>query len=514
MTWTQADVARLLQATVSGEKHSDLERLMHSALPERLRLERPLKVKLGLDPKTPSLHVGHLAPLLSLKRFQDLGHKTYLLLGGFTARFGDPSGKKDPRAPLSQEDIQRNALVYENQAFRIVDRSKTILVNNSVWFDDMNAYTLMAEVARPLNLAVALSHGPFRNRYKAEEPLSLVELLYTSLQAYDSMVLCAASEGKQDDPAEYRGRAGDQEACCDVEIGGEDQTFNFITTRRLMRARGLREEIPVVLKYATGVRNEPLGPGKRRYMPLSLPPDELYRFIVAVPDKLLIRSFRSITDLSDTDIASVESQLNQGDSSQRLRKLLARTVVRLAHGEKEASLAERDFEGIPRGRVIPKSTLVFTEGELQEEVDALNLVQAAKLAESEMEAEFLFSDESIFLDDEPLSLGDAVCISDGSVLQRGRRLWAKAVLIKVVPEAILLPYSMVGKEVDAVDVVLLSKAAGSLTDARLLLKQRRIKVDGIELRTDAKLSVRSGVLVEIVESSGKTRPIARLDLPE
>jgi len=511
-SWSKEDVAYLLRGTIAGGKHSELERFMNAELPQRLSLGRPLRVKLGLDPKTPSLHVGHLAPLLCLKRFQDKGHKTFLLLGGFTARFGDPSGRREPRAPLSQEEIHRNAQVYEEQAFRILDRSKTVLVNNSVWFDDMDVSTLMADVLRPLSLAVALSHGPFRNRYEANEPVSVVELLYTALQAYDSMVVCAAKEGKEDDPAEYRDMAGTLDVCCDVEIGGEDQIFNFGVTRRLMHARHLPEEIPVVLEYVTGARDQPIGPGRRRYIPLNLDPDDLYKAIVAVPDKSLLRTFRSITDLSDDEIASMKDEIGRDPHS--LRKLLARAVVRLAHGEEAASLAERAYETHPRGEPVPKSAVVLTGEEAKAEMGAIVLVQAAGFASGVREAEFLLSEGSIFLNDKPLAISDELEIVDGAVLQRGRGLWAKAVLIRVAPVAIVLPYSMLGKPVDAVDLAIMSGAARNLQEAETLLKQRRVFLGGIELGLARQAEVRDGILVEVVGEDGQRRPVARLDLPE
>jgi tyrosyl-tRNA synthetase len=283
-----------------------------------------------------------------------------------------------------------------------------------------------------------------------------------------------------------------------------------------MRAHGLREETLVILEYVTGVREEPIGPEERRYIPLNLPPDELYRYIVAIPDRFLLKSFRLITDLDDSELRSVESRISRGNAIRALRKQLARSVVRLFHGAETATLAERDFENRLDERVVCKQTVVMTEDEVREGVDALYLISAVGLAKSEKEAAFLLSDDSILVDGKTIKLGDKVGIFDRVVIQRGRKLRAKTVQIqiRIVPEAVTLPLTMAENGVGAVDLLLISKVAKTLAEASTLLKERRVRLDGVELRQNTHLNVSDGALTEVVEIGGETRAVTRIDLPK
>jgi tyrosyl-tRNA synthetase len=401
---------------------------MESELRERLKLGRPLRVKLGLDPTKPFLHIGHLAPVLALKRFADLGHRTYLLLGGFTAMIGDPAGRTERRAPLKEQEVAANIEVYKSEIFRVLDPTKTIVVNNAIWFSNVRVIDFVLEVAR-VTLAEVLEHEDFKVRFKATKPIGLQELLYPVAQAYDSMVLCAAPSGHEDDPAAYQNALGNPEACCDVELGGNDQLFNFTLTRELMKKKGLAPQVFITTPLIHGRDAKKMGKSDTNVVRLSDTPGKIFDEIMKLDDSHIFPYLTSITDLSDDELNTINHELSKRDAKQKL----AMRVVTLVHGSESAHTAQTEFENRVAGIVVPEREFVVPPELAIDPVSIVDLVYMAGLApgekveNSKSEAHRLVEQGGIFIDGMRAELGQMVHVKDGMILQRGQRRDARAV---------------------------------------------------------------------------------------
>jgi len=510
-----ADIRYLMRGTVCAEDHESLYQSMKGELGKRLQSERPLRVKLGLDPKTPSLHVGHLAPLLSLRRFQEHGHTAYLLIGGFTARYGDPTGRTKARNQLKEEEIEQFSAAYELQARQLLDPGKLVVVNNKVWYESMSCGTFLSRLAAPLNLARLLAHRSFKDRFEAGRPLTMCELLYPALQAYDSMVLCAAPRGHEDDPVHYHNAMGSASACCDVEIGGKDQLFNFSLTRRLMEAVGLDPEITIALELVPGARGGRIGPGSN-YIPFDIEPDALYRYIVSINDDFLIPAFQLITDLRDQEIASIQADLERGARKpQNIRKKLAHSVVKLVHGCTAADSSEKAFESRHRG-IVPTRTFVVTQEESVEMLDVCGFLCSANLASSMSDAQWLIEEKSVSIDGREAMVNDVLHLRDGMVVQRGsgKHLSAAAVRVRVADLSVTLPTALSRRKVSNTDIVLIAGLAKHTSEAETLLQGEGLRFNGSRMKKGDSHHVLDGSLLEMVGESGDPKRVIRLDVPD
>jgi len=331
----------------------ELREHMETELRERLKTGRPLRVKLGLDPTRPFLHIGLLAPLLALKRFADLGHRTYLLLGGFTAMIGDPAERRHRHPPLGEAEVAANAEIYKREVFRVLDPATTVMVNNATWFDSMRLIDFLNEAAM-VTIAQMLSRGNFKDRFDAGQPICLQELLYPVAQAYDSMVICAAPPGREDDPEAYRHALGNPEACCDVEVGGSDQLFNFELTRGLMSDHRLTPQVFIITPLILGRDKQKMGKTKDNVVSFTDPPQVIYRRTMGVPDDLILPYMASITAITDEELRDIKRGLRTGDISWReANQRLAFEVVALLHGGESARAAQDEFEAGLYGHAEP-----------------------------------------------------------------------------------------------------------------------------------------------------------------
>lgn len=407
---------------------------MEGELRERLQLGRPLRVKLGLDPSKPFLHIGHLAPLLALKRFADMGHKTYLLLGGFTAMIGDPAGRKRRVAPLSKADVDKNAAIYAQEIFRVLDPEKTIVVNNATWFSNFRLIDFFLEAAK-VTLAKTLEHGDFKDRFDAKREIGIQELLYPVAQAIDSMVLCAAESGKETDLVAYTDALGNLNACCDVEVGGKDQLFNFTLTRSLMEARGLPPQIFIVTPLITGRDRQKMGksddPGN--VVRFNDEPSDIYNSIMAMDDEVILPYLASITTIPDRELDEIQHTMLSGKLAKvEAKQRLAGGIVTLIHGKEKALQAQEEFDARRYGRVSPKSDFSVPSEMFDANTLVSDLVHAAGLANSKSDAWRLVEQGGIHLDGRRVVSGETIAVKDGMILQRGQGRDAVAVRLRVL----------------------------------------------------------------------------------
>lgn len=334
-------VSYLMRGTALRDKDKTT---MESELAERLSQGRPLRVKLGLDPTQPFLHIGHLSPLLAFKRFADLGHRTYLLLGGFTAMIGDPAGRRRRRQPLTQAEVAENIEVYAREIFRVLDPAKTVLVNNAVWFESVRLLDFMLEASR-VTLTKMLKHKDLKDRFDAGRLIGLQELLYPVAQAYDSLVICAAPPGREDDPSAYVGALSRPDAYCDVEVGGNDQLFNFHLTRDIMAAHGVPPQVFITTPLIEGRDGRKMGKSEGNVVRFCDPPQMIYNEIMALDDENILPYMTSMTTISDDELRDIERSLRRGELGRHeAKQRWAFEAIALIQGQESALQAQDEYE--------------------------------------------------------------------------------------------------------------------------------------------------------------------------
>jgi tyrosyl-tRNA synthetase len=338
-------------------------------LSAKIALGRPLRIKLGMDPTAPDLHLGHSLTLKKLREFQDAGHTVIFLVGDFTAMIGDPTGRSETRKPLSRDEIERNAETYREQAFKILDRELTEVRFNSEWMNGVNVAELI-KIAATLSVARLLERDDFEKRLAAEEPLFLHELLYPVIQGYDSVALKA-----------------------DLEIGGTDQKFNMLVGRDLQRHFGQDPQAVMtmpLLEGLDGVRKMSKSLGN--YVGLTDQPEDMYGKLMSVPDKLMVRYYELLTSATPEELAAVKSG---GMHPMEAKKRLARTLVTEYHGASAATRAEEYFESKHQRREVPASAQVYR---IAEDLWICELMKQLQFTPSTSEARRLVSQGAVRVD--------------------------------------------------------------------------------------------------------------------
>jgi len=338
-------------------------------LAAKLALGRPLRIKLGMDPTAPDLHLGHSLTLKKLREFQDAGHTVIFLVGDFTAMIGDPTGRSETRKPLSREEIERNANTYRDQVFKILDREGTEVRFNSEWMNGLDVAELI-KIAATLSVARLLERDDFEKRLAAEEPLFLHELLYPVIQGYDSVALKA-----------------------DLEIGGTDQKFNMLVGRDLQRHFGQAPQAVMtmpLLEGLDGVRKMSKSLGN--YVGLTEKPEDMYGKLMSAPDKLMVRYYELLTSATPEEIAAVKSGAMH---PMEAKKRLARTIVTEYHGAPAATRAEEYFESKHQRREVPASAQVYR---IAEDLWICELMKQLQFTPSTSEARRLVSQGAVRVD--------------------------------------------------------------------------------------------------------------------
>jgi tyrosyl-tRNA synthetase len=346
-----------------------VEVISPSELAAKIALGRPLRIKLGMDPTAPDLHLGHSLTLKKLRDFQDAGHTVIFLVGDFTAMIGDPTGRSETRKPLSREEIERNAETYREQVFKILDREATEIRFNSEWMNGLNVAELI-KIAATLSVARLLERDDFEKRLAAEEPLFLHELLYPVIQGYDSVALKA-----------------------DLEIGGTDQKFNMLVARDLQRHFGQEPQSVMtmpLLEGLDGVRKMSKSLGN--YVGLTDKPEDMYGKLMSVPDKLMVRYYELLTSVTPEEIAAVKSG---GMHPMEAKKRLARMIVTEYQGASAATRAEEYFESKHQRREIPANAQVYR---IAEDLWICELMKQLQFTPSTSEARRLVSQGAVRVD--------------------------------------------------------------------------------------------------------------------
>ncbi len=308
-----------------------------NALLEKLKRGKPLNIKLGVDPTSPDLHLGHAVPLRKMRQFQDLGHKVTLIIGNGTALIGDPSGKNTTRPQLSQEQVQQNAETYVNQAMKILDPEKTNIVYNADWILSLDLKGLL-ELCSKFTVARILERDDFTKRYKSQTPIALHEFLYPVMQAFDSVKIEA-----------------------DVEMGGTDQLFNLLAGRDLMEKMDMEPQIAMtmpLLEGTDGVRKMSKSYGN--YVGLTDEADDMFGKVMSIPDELMVKYYRLASTLSVDEIDKIEEGLaNDSLHPNKVKRALARNIVAAYHDEAAAKEAEEAFDRVFKQHEMPEDIPEF-----------------------------------------------------------------------------------------------------------------------------------------------------------
>lgn len=378
-----------------------------SELLKKLKEGRPLRIKLGVDPTAPDLHLGHAVPLRKLRQFQDLGHTVVLIIGDFTAQIGDPSGRNSTRPPLTAEQVMEHAQTYINQAYRILDPEKTELRHNSEWLGSMNFGDLL-KVASQFTVARILERDDFAKRYGEQKPISLHEFLYPMAQAYDSVAIKA-----------------------DVELGGTDQLFNLLAGRELMEKNGMEPQVCLTLPLLEGTDGvQKMSKSYGNYIGLTDEPADMFGKIMSIPDELMAKYYRLATALPVSEVDEIEKALVEGtEHPNKLKRRLGREIVSLYYDDAAAAEAEQAFDLVFKQHKIPDDIAEFSF-DLSGEVYLPKVMVDAGLLQSAGEARRLIDGGGVKINGEALAAKsynvDASALI-GAVVQVGKRKFAKII---------------------------------------------------------------------------------------
>jgi len=375
---------------------------LRAKLQQSLATGRPLRVKLGLDPTAPDIHLGHTVVLQKLRQFQDLGHQVIIIIGDFTGKIGDPTGKTETRRQLTEAEVQANAATYKEQIFKILLPDRTEVTFNSRWLGRLT-FAGVIELAAKTTVARMLEREDFSRRYQENRPISVHEFFYPLMQGYDSVALEA-----------------------DVELGGTDQKFNLLMGRQLQREYGQEPQVAMMMPILPGLDGvQKMSKSLGNYIGVSEAPAEMYGKTMSLPDELMLTYFELVTAVPLEELEAIREGLAAGSLHPRDTKMrLAREIVTLYHGAAAARAAEREFRQ------------VFQQGDLPGEMPEVRINAArvwlprlmvqANLAPSTSEARRLISQGAVKLDGERLADPDVeIGIRDGAVIQAGKRKFAR-----------------------------------------------------------------------------------------
>ena len=364
----------------------------------------PLIVKLGLDPTAPDIHLGHTVVLRKLKLFQDFGHKVIILIGDFTARIGDPTGKSVTRPPLTEEQVITNAKTYQEQIFKVLDPEKTEVRFNSEWLSKLD-FADVLKLASKYTVARMLERDDFHKRYTEGRPISIHEFMYPLMQGYDSIALKA-----------------------DVEFGGTDQTFNLLMGRHLQGEEGMAEQTIITMPILEGLDGvQKMSKSLGNYIGISEAPSEMYGKAMSIPDELMMRYFMLVTDMSIEEQEQLSKDLESGTAHPRDVKMkLAHTIVRLYHGEEAANFGQEEFVRVFQKHAMPTDIPEYKVAITEEPVFVPQLLSNAGLTASNGEARRSIKAGAFKIDGEKCN-EEHVVLKDGMVLQVGKRKFIKIV---------------------------------------------------------------------------------------
>jgi tyrosyl-tRNA synthetase len=363
---------------------------------------RPLRAKLGVDPTAADLHVGHAVVLRKLKRFQDFGHQVVLIIGGFTARIGDPTGRNATRPPLTAEDVTRNAETYLSQIELILDLSKVEMTNNADWLDPLSLKDVI-KLASTVTANQLLAKEAFGSRLEQQQPVALHELFYPLLQAYDSVAIRA-----------------------DVELGGTDQRFNILQGRELQPCYGQEAQMAMLLPLLEGTDGvKKMSKSYNNYIALKDTPDDMFGKCMRIPDELIIKFFELASSFTGKEIDEVKEMLEKGGNPKDAKEKLGQRLVLQYHGEAASEAALATWKKVHSEKQVPDDMPSHT---VTEPTALFRIMVDSKLCAGSGEAKRLVQEGGVRINGEQVKdPNQQVSVENGTelVLQVGRRKFVK-----------------------------------------------------------------------------------------
>jgi len=385
---------------------------LKSLISKSIKDNKPLNVKLGLDPTAPDIHLGHTVVLTKLRQFQDLGHNATLIIGDYTARIGDPSGRSVLRPSLSPEKIEENAQTYMKQAFKILDESKTTVVKNSTWLEPLK-FSEVLNITSRFTIARMLERDDFKKRFSGNIPITIMEFLYPLMQAYDSVSIRS-----------------------DVELGGTDQKFNLLMGRELQKEYGQKPQIAITMPILVGIDGvQKMSKSLGNYIGVSESPNEIYGKIMSIPDKILIDYYNLLTNLSKNEISKIQNDMENGSLNPAdAKRNLAFIIVEKLYDNVLAREAENNFNKIFKEKSIPDEIdeyLIDKKDYPSGKIKIVPLLSETKLCSSNSEAKRLIEQDGLTIGSEKISDINLELTLDeinSKIIQRGRRRFLRIIV--------------------------------------------------------------------------------------
>lgn len=396
----KAIVEQQMQIIRRGAAEIIPEDELKQKLYDSIENNQPLRIKLGLDPTAPDIHLGHTVVLNKLRQFQDLGHEVHLIIGDFTGRIGDPSGKSETRKQLTEEEVMANAATYQEQIFKVLDPQKTVIHFNSEWLMKMNLVDVL-NLAGKYTVARMLERDDFAKRYRENLPIGIHEFMYPLMQGYDSVVLEA-----------------------DVELGGTDQKFNLLVGRNLQKEYGGQPQVALMMPILEGTDGvQKMSKSLGNYIGVHEDAHEMFGKTMSIPDELIVRYFELVTQVPLDEIRDMQKGMDDGSLNPRDAKIrLAREIITMYHDSAAADQAEERFK------------LVFSQGSIPQDIPEVQVDEAQvwlpkflhknKLVSSTSDGRRMLHQAAVRVNGEKYS-EENLTIQDGMVIQVGKRKFVR-----------------------------------------------------------------------------------------
>ncbi|MCO7247906.1 tyrosine--tRNA ligase [Halomonas sp. Mc5H-6] len=382
------------------------EILVEDELREKLASGRTLRIKAGFDPTAPDLHLGHSVLLTKMRQFQDLGHTVIFLIGDFTGRIGDPTGKSVTRKPLTEADVKANADTYREQVFKILDPDKTEVRFNAEWFSDLTA-AKMIELAAQSTVARMLERDDFEKRYKANQSIAIHEFLYPLVQGYDSVALDA-----------------------DVELGGTDQKFNLLMGREIQKHFGQQPQVVITMPLLEGLDGvQKMSKSLGNYVGVDETPGSMFNKLVSMPDTLIWRYFDLLSLKSNEEIEALKQSVEQGANPRDVKMELARELIARYHGDEAAANAHRSAGNqLADGELPEDLPEVEVDFEGGSEAPIAAVLNRSGLTKNSAQAKDMLKNGSVKVDGEAVAQDTMLTTGKAYVIQAGKKRYARVTL--------------------------------------------------------------------------------------
>ena len=371
-------------------------------LKTKLKKNKPLRIKLGMDPTAPDLHLGHTVVINKMKQLQDLGHEIIFLIGDFTGMIGDPTGKNVTRKPLTKEDVLENAKTYQDQIFKILYKEQTTIAFNSAWMSKMSS-TEMISLASKHTVARMLERDDFSKRYKGGQAISIHEFLYPLVQGYDSVALRA-----------------------DMELGGSDQKFNLLVGRELQKQANMEPQVILTMPILEGLDGvQKMSKSLDNYIGIDEDPDSMFGKIMSISDELMWRYLELLSFESLETIESWKKEVENGENPRNIKFRLAEEIITRFHSNKEAKKAQQNFIDRFAKNQIPEAMDEYT---FSKGLKIANLLKDSDLVNSTSEAFRMIKQGAVKMDGEKINDKDFTPNVGTSVYQVGKRKFARVTI--------------------------------------------------------------------------------------